>query len=122
VFVISLISKGKLQQTIFKSTPEEAVKVAQEWYELYKEKFGQDGYIAIDSKAEGQKENIRFAELKFDSSDGEVKLYVNWSNPKRIFSSKYRAMLKEFLLNFLEFSAKQLVEYLKERNRGSDDF
>lgn len=120
MYVISLICKGELRKTIFAYTDEDAVTVAQEWYGKYKDKFKNDGYIAIDFSVEEKKENIRFAEMKFDRSGGEVKLYFAGNYKKPIFKAKYKALMKDFLLCFLKSAAAVLADYLKDMEKRKD--
>lgn len=117
MYVISLICRGKLRKTTFVPTDESAVKTAQEWYGKYKKKCERDGYIAIDYSVKEKLENIRFAELKFDRSDNEVKLYLVGDYKRSIFLSKYKTLAKDFLLSFFKYSVIKLADYLREIER-----
>jgi hypothetical protein len=120
LYVISLIYKGSLEKTILRDTDEDAVTIAQEWYGKYKEKFKNDGYIAIDYSGEKDKETIRFAEMRFDRSGGEVKLYFA-GNHKKVFTAKYKSLMKDFLLCFLKSAVAVLTDYLKDTEKRKDD-
>jgi hypothetical protein len=114
LFVVSLICGGKLRKTALKEKDEDAVKVAQEWYGKYKEKYKRDGYVAIDYSVTGKTENIRFAELKFDRSGNELKLYLVGNHKKPIY---FKEWAKEFLLCFLKYAVYRIADYFKEMEK-----
>lgn len=120
MFVISLLSGGRLKLTAIRTNANDAVELAQSWYKDFKEEYAEGGYIAIDQQIKGADVNVRFAEISFDQSPDEAKLYLNLTEEgvnKPIFSSKFLSLSKVFLISFLEFGLVRLTEYIIEKNK-----
>jgi hypothetical protein len=121
MFVISLVCEGKLQKTAVRGNANGAVELAQSWFYENRDEYAEDGYIIIDQQVKGEENNVLFAEIRFDQSPDEAKLYLNLSEDKKgnpIFSSKFVLLSKTLLVAFLEFGLVKLTEYLLEKNRN----
>jgi hypothetical protein len=121
MFVISLIGNGKLKKTAIKSNANDAVDLAQFWYKENKDEHADDGYIAIERQVKGEEENVLFAEIRFDQSDEEAKLFIALSDEgknKPVFSSKFALLTKHFLIHFFEYSLVKLTEYIMNKNKN----
>lgn len=125
MFVVSLISNGQLKKTSIQRNANAAVDLAHDWYDLFW-KDCPDGYIVIDQQEKGELANIRFAEIRFDQSPDEMRLYLVNQSKKPVFTSKFQTVTKQFLVVFLEFALVRLTDYLRDRSRnngkgGSDE-
>lgn len=121
MFVISLIGNGRLVKTAIKGNANESVELAQSWYQDNKDELADDGYIVVDRKIKGQEENVLFAEIRFDQSDDEAKLYLAISEDQKnkpIFTSKFALITKQFLITFLEYGLVKLTDYIIEKNKN----
>ena len=118
MFVISLVGEGRLKSALRKNA-NDAVELAQSWYQENKDNYEEDGYIAIHQDVKGHEENVLFAEIRFDQSPEEAKLYLILNDEhKNIFSSKFALLTKAFLVSFLEYGLLKLTEYLIEKNKS----
>lgn len=121
MFVISLIGNGKLKKTAIKRNANDAVELAQAWYQENKTEHANDGYIAIEQQVKGKEENVLFAEIRFDQSDEEAKLYIALSDDQKnkpVFTSKFALLTKHFLIHFLEYGLVKLTEYIMDKNKN----
>ncbi|MGE7305714.1 hypothetical protein AAXE64_27790 [Priestia megaterium] len=119
MFVISIILDGTLDKTAIRGNADDAVNTAQDWYQEYKERSGildyEKSYIAIDQRIPNKKENERFAELRFNDRDDELRLFAHGNPNSPIFKDRFANVTKHFFVSFLEFSLFRLSEYLKNR-------
>lgn len=128
MFVISFVEGSILKATAIRETADDAVELAYEWYDTYHYE-GNDGYIAIDERVKGKKENARFAEIHLDAHSKLAKLELfldleeeDGKKRKPIFSKKFNQFSKQVLVFFLELAYLRLNEYFKEKNKNRSDY
>ena len=116
MFVVALMSGGELVKTVIRNNANDAVETAQEWYGEEKERRPKESYIAIDQKVQDKKENVRFAELRFDRTSNEIRLF-NYGSKEPVFKSKVAQVTKHFLVTFLEQAIVQLADYVRDKKK-----
>lgn len=123
MYVISFISDGELKSTAIRENADDAVDLGYEWHDLYHYEGSRGSYIAIDQQVKGQKENVRFAEIRLDEEQAKLILFMQLDeNRKRkpVFSKRFTQISKQFLIFFLEFAALRFNDYLREKNRNRE--
>lgn len=126
MFVITLImNDGRLKRTAIARNANEAVDIAHQWYKIHKndEASEVEGRIFIDQQIKGQNETNRFAIIRLDQEPNEVSLYLSLNEQSEnspIFTSRYAAITKTFLIAFLEYALVKLTEYLQNKHNPTD--
>lgn len=126
LYVVSFISGGQLKATAIRHRAEEAVDQGYEWHKTYSYEGSTGDYISIDQSVDGNKENIRFAEIRLDSKKAELMLFLDLTDrdkrKKPIFAKPFRLFYREMFICFLEFAVARANDYFKEKNNTKNDY